>query len=1506
MRQGLIVEQKLAKGTLILGQVSKINNLDIEVTLPNNLIGHVSIVSISSQLTDRLEDTAEQSDNEEEEEETNDKDVDLKSIFVIGQYLRVYVLSTVDESVAGKGRRKIELSLRPSETNTGLEKDDLVANSTVMASVVSVEDRGCVMDVGVPDLRGFLPKAEVDPSITEDRLQPGAVFLCAVTGKASGGKVAQLTVLQKRLGNIKAVPGEATTIKTFLPGTAADVLVSNADRRGLAGKILGSLDATADIIHSGAGPDGKNPETAHKIGSKVKARIICTFPTAKEPKLGISLLPHLTTLGRKRPEKANRMKLPTEVLPVSSLVEKCTVSHVENDIGLFVDIGIPGVKGFVHISRVKDGKVDALYETSGPFKVDSVHKGRVVGYNEMDGIFHLSFQKSILEQQYIRLEDVPIGAVVTAEVEKLIINEEGVSGLILKLADGIAGFVPERHLSDIRLQHPEKKFKEGLKVKARVLSTNLSKKQMRLTMKKTLVNSEAPVVKSYDEVSVGMQFPGTIVKMQANGAFIQFYGSLRGFLPVSEMSEAYIRDPSEHFRLGQVVSVHALDVDPEARRLIVSCKDPSAFGLEKQTALKKLQLGDFVSAKVTQKSEDQVYVELSDSGLKAVLPVGHLTDKSASKNQFSLKKIAAGQTLSDIMVIDKDEKRRAIILTQKPSLVKASKEGKLLSSFEEAKEGLVVAGFVRNITQTAVFIQFAGSLHALLPKSRLSAKSQTQPEFGLSKHQSIEVRIISIINDLQRILVAPSTSDDDTENSTDKKTKEKPAPSDDLASGSITKIKITSIKETQLNVQVVESNVQGRIDISQVFDSWDEIDNPQEPLGKFHKQQVMNAKVIGVHDAKDHRFLPFSHRSAHSVLEMTAKRSQLKDAELEPLSLDKIKVGDQHIAFVNNVNAQFLWVNLSPTVRGRIPAMEASDDLSVLGDLRENFPVGSALKVRVTGVDVENNRIDLSARSADSTDAITWSSLKRDMILPGRITKVNERQILVKLSDAVSGPVHLPDVVDNFDDVDTSKFKKNDIVRVSIVDVDTSNKRLRLSLRPSRILSSTLPVADKEISDFTQLSTGDIIRGFVKNVSDKGLFVLLGGQVTALVKISNLSDRFIKNWKDELQVDQLVKGRILSVDPATKQVELSLKASMVNEDYTPPITFNDIKEGQVLTGKVRKVEDFGAFILIDNSANVSGLCHRSQMAEKPVQDATKLYKEGDAVKAVVLEIDAAKKRISLGLKPSLFDDEDTDMDSDDSDQGAALVDEDDSDEDVDMEDSGAQLKILGTDNTQDSDDDEEDEEDDDDDDDDDDEESEDDSDEEEKPAKKTKGLGAGKKSDWSADPFANADSDAEMEDEAEDEDKSKKRKRKKAELQVDRTAELDAKGPQTSSDYERLLLGQPDSSELWIAYMAFQMQVSELSKAREVAERAIKSINIREETEKLNVWVAYLNLEVAYGNKQTVEDIFNRACQYNNKQEVYERLASIYIQSEKLKVRKDLVPQIVPTSATNMIKIGCQ
>ncbi|KAG6003597.1 hypothetical protein E4U21_001885 [Claviceps maximensis] len=1522
--------KKLVKGSLVLGQVTKINNLDLEIALPNNLTGHVTIVAVSEQLTNRLqEDVAQQDDDDDEEhdDKNDESDVDLKTIFSIGQYVRAYVVSTMDESVVGRHRRKIELSLRPSETNSGLTKDDVVANSTVMASVISVEDRGCVMDLGIPDLRAFLPNAEIDSALDQASLQEGAVFLCHVTSKGSNGNVAQLSLLQKKLGNANNVPKDATTINTFLPGTTVSVIVTHTDRRGLAGKVLGHLDVTADLVHSGVGPDNIDLESTYKVGSRIKARVICNFPAAREPKLGISLLSHITSLSRKHPAKESK-KLPTEVLPISSLVEKCTIKHVESEIGLFVDVGIAGLSGFVHISRVKDGKVDALYDASGPYQVDTVHRGRVIGYSEVDGVFHLSFEKSILEQQYIRLEDVPIGAVVTCEIEKLIIKEEGVSGLILKIAEGITGFVAERHFSDVKLQHPEKKFREGMKVKARVLSSDPSKKQIRLTLKKTLVNSDAPVIKTYEDAIVGVQTPGTIIKLQSNGAHVQFYGALRGFLPISEMSEAYIRDPAEHFRIGQVVSLHVLDVDPEQRRLIVSCKDPGAFGLDKQTALKSLTVGDLVTAKVTQKTEDQVFVELADGQLKAILPTGHLTDQSVSKNQFAWKRIYAGQTLSDLVVLDKDEQRRAIILTQKPSFVTAAKEGKLPRVFEDAKEGAVVPGFVRNVTQTAVFVEFAGRLNALLPKYRLASDIQSEPDFGMYKYKSIEVKIISVINDLRRIMVAPAaaaSSEASDGGAPTKHPQEKSAPpADGLASGAVTTAKITSVKDTQLNVQLVNSQVQGRVDVSQIFDKWEDIKNPKEPLEQFCKKQEITVKIIGVHNAKDHKFLPFSHRSTHSVLELTAKPSDVKEktkngdtsSSFTALSFESLKVGDSHIAYVNNVTSQYLWVNLSPNVRGRVSVMEASDDLSLLNDLETNFPIGSALKVRVTSVDAQKSHLDLSARSSADSVGVDWTSLKPNMVLPGKITKVNERQVMVKLSEIVSGPVHLPDMTDNYDDINTLGFQKNQIVRVAIVEVDASNKRLRLSMRPSRVMSSTLPVVDKEITSLSQITGGDVIRGFVKNVSDKGLFVLLGGHVAAMVKISNLSDRFLKDWKDQFQVDQLVRGRVLSVDPAVKQIELSLKSSAVDENFVAPINYSDIKKGQIVTGKVRKVEEFGAFIVVDNSTNVSGLCHRSQMADQAVKDATKLYKEGDAVKAFVLDVKAAERKISFGLKPSLFE-EDTAMDSDSDSDGAGAPlnsdsdgeedvedeDEDDeNDEDLDEEQKTLLAKLLANDSDDDENDDSDDSENEDEDDDED-----EDEEMEDAPTKRSGGLSLGKKSAWSADPFDEAGLESEDKEAHQDEgdkkkekEKTKKKKGRNAEIEIDRTAQLDAHGPQTSSDYERLLLGQPDSSELWIAYMAFQMQVSELPKAREVAERAIKSINIREETEKLNVWIAYLNLEVAYGTKATVEEVFRRACQYNDEQEVYERLASIYIQSEKLKLADELFESMLKKFGAKM------
>lgn len=129
-----------------------------------------------------------------------------------------------------------------------------------------------------------------------------------------------------------------------------------------------------------------------------------------------------------------------------------------------------------------------------------------------------------------------------------------------------------------------------------------------------------------------------------------------------------------------------------------------------------------------------------------------------------------------------------------------------------------------------------------------------------------------------------------------------------------------------------------------------------------------------------------------------------------------------------------------------------------------------------------------------------------------------------------------------------------------------------------------------------------------------------------------------------------------------------------------------------------------------------------------------------------------------------------------------------------------------------------------------------------------------------------------------------KKKRKKKQIEHDLTADMHTKTPDSNADFERLLLGSPNSSYLWIQYMSFQLPLSEVDKAREIAHRAIKTINFREEKEKLNVWIALLNLENVYGTDETLNAVFKEAARANDSKTVHLRLAAIFDQSDKSEV----------------------
>ena len=243
-----------------------------------------------------------------------------------------------------------------------------------------------------------------------------------------------------------------------------------------------------------------------------------------------------------------------------------------------------------------------------------------------------------------------------------------------------------------------------------------------------------------------------------------------------------------------------------------------------------------------------------------------------------------------------------------------------------------------------------------------------------------------------------------------------------------------------------------------------------------------------------------------------------------------------------------------------------------------------------------------------------------------------------------------------------------------------------------------------------------------------------------------------------------------------------------------------------------------------------------------------MYDEGDKVKVIVLSVDREKKRVSLGLKASYFENDDEEMpDFKMEDEGDEEGDVIETDSEPTLDDPMQIDSYVAT------------------------------------PTESQTAPLAVEAFNWTGETVLDHDDQLPSESDFDsDADKEKeqptKRKRKRTDIKFDKTLSLPLS---SAADYERTLLSQPDSSLIWTQYMAHLLQLGEIDKARSVAERALKIINIREENEKSNIWVAYLNMENSFGTAETLEEVFRRACEYTDKKKMHSHLVSILIKSGK-------------------------
>jgi small subunit ribosomal protein S1 len=181
---------------------------------------------------------------------------------------------------------------------------------------------------------------------------------------------------------------------------------------------------------------------------------------------------------------------------------------------------------------------------------------------------------------------------------------------------------------------------------------------------------------------------------------------------------------------------------------------------------------------------------------------------------------------------------------------------------------------------------------------------------------------------------------------------------------------------------------------------------------------------------------------------------------------------------------------------------------------------------------------------------------------------------------------------------------------------------------------SVLEEEDRAAKDrrYTEVKEGETVNGTVRSLTDYGAFVDIGG-VDALLHVADISWGRVNKPADVLTVGQQVEARVLKVDPAKKRISLGMKQL---QPHPWEVAGEKYKVGERVQGSVTRVADFGAFVELEKG--VEGLVHLSEMSwSKKVRKPSDVVKPGDQVEVVILGVNPADRRISLGLKQALGD-----------------------------------------------------------------------------------------------------------------------------------------------------------------------------------------------------------------------------------------------------------------------------
>ena len=282
--------------------------------------------------------------------------------------------------------------------------------------------------------------------------------------------------------------------------------------------------------------------------------------------------------------------------------------------------------------------------------------------------------------------------------------------------------------------------------------------------------------------------------------------------------------------------------------------------------------------------------------------------------------------------------------------------------------------------------------------------------------------------------------------------------------------------------------------------------------------------------------------------------------------------------------------------------------------------IGQSMKVKITKIDKETNRVSASVKALteDPYDSLE-KKYKIGSIYPGSVTKLMDYGAFVRLEDGIEGLIHSSELSWTNKNIQPAKvLSASQDVKVKIVSIDTNAKRISLSYK------ETLPNPWEKIES----KVGSVVEVTINNITDKAIFADLDNGLTGMLHHRELSYQEEKQDLNKFKKGQKIKVKIIEL----KDEKLRFSVRALEKDPFDWFKENKKKEGSIITTRVHEVLKTGVKVSVDTDKHIIVMIRKNQLAKASVDARPEIFVPGNALDAMITELDLDKREVILSVK----------------------------------------------------------------------------------------------------------------------------------------------------------------------------------------------------------------------------------------------------------------------------------